>query len=103
MCQRLDFLWFYYPVVDSYVINQAGPVGPGFHSLAGADVKATGCYFKTILRIFGYFDIIDIEPSVLTIPDKTYPVPVSIGDDCLGEQGAGRLAGTFKLRHQVTF
>jgi len=38
--QRLDFLGYQCPVVDTNIINQAGPVGSGFHSLAGANVQA---------------------------------------------------------------
>ena len=39
-CDSSHPLWCHGPVVDADVINQAGPEGPRFHSLAGAKIQA---------------------------------------------------------------
>ena len=38
LCQGLDSLWAHCSVVDADVVDQAGEVGSGFHSLACTDV-----------------------------------------------------------------
>ncbi len=82
----------YCPAIDSNVVDQAGEVGPLSHRFARTDVKAVSCIFQTILRVPGHRDAVNVERSAQAVPDKTYSVPLAIGDGGLGEQDRGTVS-----------
>src|SRR4030042_5591377 len=45
--QGLYLLWANYPVVDTNIVNQAGPEAASFHSIAGANIYTAFTTFQT--------------------------------------------------------
>ena len=62
--QDQGFLWPHCPVVDTNVVNQAGPERAGGVILPGTDVQTTGGSCQVALRVFSRRDAINTECSV---------------------------------------
>jgi hypothetical protein len=71
------------PVVDTNVINQAGPETASLTPFTSADIQAAiGAYWLALrLGIFGSFNLINVQGSERTIPDQTNVMPLAIGND----------------------
>lgn len=69
-------------VVDSDIINQAGPERVGSERAAGANIQAAGRFCQAGLCISGNFHVIDIKNPVGAIPGKAHTMPLPVCDDC---------------------